>query len=129
MPRDPLPRLRALCLALPEAHEVLAWGEPTFRVRNKLFSMYASPGNHHGGGRAAVWVKATPENQALMLRAEPERFFVPPYVGPSGWVGVRLDGRPRWRELEELLRDAYCLTAPKRLIAQLDGAATARPRT
>lgn len=53
MPRSPLPRLRKLCLALPEAHEVEAWGEPTFRVRNKLFAMYADAGNHHGNGRSA----------------------------------------------------------------------------
>ena len=116
---DPLPRLRALCLALPEVHEVEAWGEPTFRVRNRLFVMYASPGNHHGAGRAAAWVKAAPDNQALMVRAAPERFFVPPYVGPSGWIGVWLDGRPDWTELAGLLRDAYCRTAPKRLAATL----------
>ena len=58
MPPSPLTRLRKLCLALPEAHEVEAWGEPTFRVRNKMFAMYASAGNHHGSGRAAVWCKA-----------------------------------------------------------------------
>jgi len=61
---DPLARVRALCLALPEAHEVVAWGEPTFRVRNKLFAMYASAGNHHGAGRAAVWIKAARSSQA-----------------------------------------------------------------
>ena len=54
----PLTRLRKLCLALPQAHEVEAWGEPTFRVRNKLFAMYAAAGNHHGDGRPAVWCKA-----------------------------------------------------------------------
>jgi hypothetical protein len=115
----PLTRLRKLCLALPEAHEVEAWGEPTFRVRNKLFAMYASSGNHHGAGRAAVWVKATRMNQAMMVEAEPERFFVPPYVGPSGWVGVWLDGAVAWEDLGDLLRDAYLLVAPKRLGALL----------
>src|SRR5213596_1583121 len=88
MPRSPLDRLRKLCLELPEAHEAEAWGEPTFRVRNKLFAMYAAAGNHHGGGRPAVWCKAADGNQGLMVRAAPHRFFVPPYVGPSGWVGV-----------------------------------------
>ena len=115
MPPRALTRLRKLCLALPEAHEVEAWGEPTFRVRNKLFAMYASSGNHHGAGRPAVWFKASATNQALMVEAEPERFFVPPYVGPSGWVGVWLDGAVAWDDLAELLRDAYLLTAPKRL--------------
>jgi hypothetical protein len=120
MPPSPLRRLRKLCLALPEAHEVEAWGEPTFRVRNKLFAMYAAPNNHHGAGRAAVWCKAAPGNQALMVRAEPERYFVPPYVGPSGWVGVWLDKRPDWKEVGELMRDSYRLVAPKKLAALLE---------
>ena len=120
MATKPLPRLRKLCLALPDAHEVEAWGEPTFRVRNKLFAMYASAGNHHGGGRPAVWCKAAPGNQALMVSAAPSRFFVPPYVGPSGWVGVWLDRGVDWAELADLLRDAYRLTAPKKLVSLLD---------
>jgi hypothetical protein len=120
MPPTPLARLRKVCLALPEAHEVEAWGEPTFRVRNKLFAMYAASNNHHGGGRPAVWCKAAPGNQALMVRAEPDRFFVPPYVGPSGWVGVWLDRRPDWSEVRELMRDSYRLVAPKSLAAQLE---------
>jgi hypothetical protein len=120
MPPRPLTRVRRLCLALPEAHEVEAWGEPTFRVRNKLFAMYAAAGNHHGAGRAAVWLKAPPGNQSLMVRADPERFFVPPYVGPSGWVGVYLDGGTDWDELADLLRDAWRMTAPKRLQSLLE---------
>ncbi len=122
MPPSPLTRLRKICLALPEAHEVEAWGEPTFRVRNKLFAMHADANNHHGGGRPAVWIKAAPGNQDLMVRTAPERFFVPPYVGPSGWVGVRFDKGLDWDELAELLRDSYRLTAPKRLLARLDQA-------
>src|SRR5690606_30198724 len=99
-----LTRLRRLCLRFPEAHEEVAWGEPTFRVRNKLFAMYASAGNHHGAGRAAVWVRAAAANQVLMVRAAPARFFVPPYVGVKGWVGVWLDGDVDWDELDGLLR-------------------------
>lgn len=117
MTPSPLARLRRLCLALPEAHEVEAWGEPTFRVKNKLFAMFAAAGNHHGAGRPAVWCKAAPGNQELMVRAAPERFFVPPYVGPSGWVGIWLDRSVDWVELAELLRDSWQLTAPKRLLA------------
>ena len=120
MPPSPLTRLRKLCLALPEAHEVEAWGEPTFRVRNKLFAMYAGADNHHGGGRPGVWCKAAPGNQALMVRAAPARFFVPPYVGPSGWIGIHLDRSPDWDEVRELLTDSYRLIAPKRLVARLD---------
>lgn len=119
MPPRPLTRLRKLCLALPEAHEVEAWGEPTFRVRNKMFAMYAAAGNHHGDGRASVWIKATAPNQSLMVRAAPKRFFVPPYVGPSGWIGIYLDTDPDWNEVAELLRDGYRLVAPKRLREEL----------
>ncbi len=119
MPPRPITRLRKLCLSLPEAVEVEAWREPTFRVNKKLFAMYAAPNNHHGGGRPAVWCKAAPGNQGLMVRAAPERFFVPPYVGPSGWVGVYLDGMVDWAELKELLTDSYRLIAPKRLVALL----------
>lgn len=126
MPPSPLARLRKLCLALPEAHEVEAWGEPTFRVRNKLFGMYASQGNHHGAGRPAVWLKAAPGNQPFMVAHAPERFFVPPYVGPSGWVGVWLDAAD-WAELRELVADAWRLTAPKRVAALLPESGEAPP--
>ncbi len=113
-----------MCLKLPEAHEVEAWGAPTFRVRNKLFAMYAAANKHHGGGRPAVWCKAAPGNQALMVRAAPDRFFVPPYVGPSGWVGIWLDHSPDWYEVRELMRDSYRLIAPRKLQAVLDQGGT-----
>jgi hypothetical protein len=117
---SPIIKLRKLCLALPEAHEVEAWGEPTFRLRNKMFAMYASATNHHGRGRPAVWVKAAPGDQATMVEAAPTCFFVPPYMGPSGWVGIWLDGVVGWDDVEEFLRDGYRLVAPKRLGALLD---------
>jgi hypothetical protein len=128
---SPLSKLRRLSLALPEAHEVEAWGEPTFRVKNKLFAMYAADGNHHGSGRSSVWIKATKENQSLMLSAQPEKFFKPPYVGPSGWIGVYLDRSPDWDEVGELLRDAWRMTAPKKLITtseQRSAKSVAKPR-
>jgi predicted DNA-binding protein (MmcQ/YjbR family) len=109
-----LAKVRSICLALPGAHEVLAWGEPTFRVNNKLFAMYASPNTHHTDGRPAIWVKSTPVNQSLMVQAKPKRFFMPPYVGTSGWVGVRLDGRVPWKEVAEILKDAYELAAVRK---------------
>jgi predicted DNA-binding protein (MmcQ/YjbR family) len=118
--RSPLARLRAICLGLPQAHEVVAWGEPTFRVRNKMFAMYASENTHHGAGRSAVWCKATHVDQDFLVRTEPQRFFVPPYVGPSGWVGIYLDRSPDWTVIADLLTTSYCLVAPKRLSAQLD---------
>jgi predicted DNA-binding protein (MmcQ/YjbR family) len=115
----PLTRVRKLCLALPQAHEVEAWGEPTFRVKNKIFAMYAAENNHHGDGRRGVWIKATPINQQLLLRADPDRYFSPPYVGPKGWIGIYLDEDPDWAAVADLLRDAWRLTAPKRLAATL----------
>ena len=115
MPPRPLTRLRKLCLALPEAHEVEAWSAPTFRVKNKQFAMYVADANHHHDGRPAVWIKAAPENQAAMIAADPKRFFKPPYVGPSGWIGVFLDGTPDWEELRGLLVDGYRRAAPKKL--------------
>ncbi len=120
MAPGPLARLRRLCLALPAAHEVEAWGEPTFRVRNKMFAMYAASNNHHGGGRHAVWCKASPVNQRLMVEAAPDRFFVPPYVGPSGWIGVWLDGKIDWKELGDLLADSYRMIAPKKLLPLIE---------
>ena len=118
MVRSPLPRLRKLCLSLPEAREVEAWGEPTFRVKT-VFAMYAGAKNHHGAGRSSVWVKAHQANQELLVRAAPEQFFVPPYVGPSGWIGVYLDGpETDWDHLTELLWDAWRMSAPEKLTAK-----------
>ena len=94
---------------------MIAWGEPTFRVKNKMFATFAAAGTHHGASRHSAWCKATPDNQALMVRAAPGRFFVPPYVGASGWVGVYLDGDVDWGELAEILRDGYLAVAPAKL--------------
>ena len=114
MPPRPLTRLRKACLKLPDTTEVESWGEPTFRVKNKIFAMYASQNTHHGGGRPGVWLKATPTNQDLVLHAQPDRYFKPPYVGPSGWIGVWLDGEVDWEALEGFIDDAYSLAAPKK---------------
>jgi hypothetical protein len=117
--RTPLDRLRRFCLALPEAHEVEAWGEPTFRVKNKVFAMYASSDTHHGAGRPGVWIKTLSVTQDLLLRAEPARYYFPPYAGKSGWTGAYLDKKPDWANIEDLLRDAYRMTAPKKLLARV----------
>ena len=126
--RSPLARLRKLCLAFPEAHEVEAWGEPTFRVKNKLFAMHASSDNHHGDGRAGVWIKSAHVTHDMLVRADSKRYFVPPYVGKSGWVGAFIDRGVDWEIVADLLRDAYRLTAPKKLVAQLDSPAPAKQR-
>src|SRR5689334_22548888 len=110
MTKRALDRLRAICLVLPEAVERETWQVPTFRVREKIFAM--SVGRD---GRPAIWCKAPPGSQAILVGADPGRFFVPPYVGPKGWVGMHLDRRVSWREVTGLVRRSYCLTAPKRL--------------
>ena len=114
---DPLPRLRAICLAFPETTEKEAWGAPTFRVRDKLFVMFVD--NHHGDGRVAMWCKAPPDVQGMLVEADPRRFFVPPYVGHKGWIGVRLDLDVDWDEVADIVEDGYRMTAPKRVLAQL----------
>lgn len=116
MPRkdSPLARLRKICLALPSSTEVEAWGSPTFRC-GKIFAMYAHADDHHGAGRHGVWLKAAPGNQALMVRDRPNRFFVPPYVGPSGWIGVWIDKNPPWKEIELLIEESWRLIAPLKI--------------
>ena len=108
--RKPTDRLRAICLALPEAEERETWGDPTFRVRDKIFAM-----EKRGDGRTSLWCKAPPGSQMVLVGADPERFFVPPYVGPKGWVGVRLDRKPDWDEVARIVTRSYRLVAPKRL--------------
>lgn len=109
-----LARLREICLALPKASEREAWGDPTFRVRNRIFAMLK-----RGSGRPALWCKAPPGSQTILVGADPARFFVPPYVGSKCRVGAWLDEAPQWREIEVLVRRSYCLIAPKRLAAEI----------
>ncbi|WP_219413636.1 MmcQ/YjbR family DNA-binding protein [Pseudonocardia nigra] len=112
---DPLPRLRALCTALPEVTEKVSHGEPTWFVR-KVFVMYA---DHHHDDRVALWCAAPPGAQEELVAADPERFFRPPYVGGHGWLGVWLDGEVDWDEIAEIVTDAYRQVAPRKLLAQL----------
>ena len=116
---DPLPRLRDLCTALPEVSERPSHGEPAWFVRDKkLFVTYA---DRHHDDRVGCWLAAPPGSQEAHVAAEPSRFFVPPYVGPRGWLGVRLDvAEVDWEELEELVVEAYRAVAPERLLAELD---------
>jgi predicted DNA-binding protein (MmcQ/YjbR family) len=111
---NPLVRLRRICLALPEAEERETWETPTFRVRDKIFAMVATR-----NGAPAVWCKAPPGAQVILIGADAERFFRPPYVGNKGWIGVRLDAGIDWVELDGLLRRSWSLTAPKRLAGRL----------
>jgi len=124
--RTPVDRLRAICLALPEATEKLAWGEPTWRVRGKLFAQLDD--HHHGADHLAVWLPAPLGEQEAMVFTDPVRFFRPPYVGGRGWVGVRLDRKPDWALVARLVAQAYRQVAP-RLRAAIDEGTRPAPRT
>lgn len=115
MKEKPLDRLRAICLALPEATEQGGVGDPTFRVRDKIFSM-----QHGVDGRPSMWCKAASGAQEVLVSSNPQRFFVPPYVGHHGWIGVWLDIELDWEEVADLVEESYRMTAPKRLRALLD---------
>ena len=119
MAQDPLETLRKLCLALPETTERLSHGEPTWFIRGKkTFVMYA---DHHHDDFVAFWCPAPDGAQEALVTADPERFFVPPYVGHRGWLGVRLDvGEIDWDQIADLVLDAYRTVAPKKLLAELD---------
>jgi hypothetical protein len=107
--------VRKLCLALPETSERLSHGAPTFFIREKRsFLMVLT--NHHGDGRFAIWCAAPPGLQAMLVEADPERFFVPPYVGHRGWLGMRLDRALDWEELAGIVEDAYAEVAPPKLV-------------
>jgi hypothetical protein len=100
--------------------ERLSHGEPTWFVSGKkTFVMYS---DHHHGGPLAFWCAAPPGAQEVLVGADPERFYKPPYVGIRGWLGVRLDVPVDWELIAELVRDAYRIVAPKRLAERLPGA-------
>ena len=110
-----LGRLRELCLALPEVSERPSHGQPTFFVQGKR-SFLMVLDDHHGDGRFAVWCAAAPGMQELLVEADPERFFRPPYVGHRGWLGFRLDRALDWDELAGIVEDAYVEVAPPKLV-------------
>jgi hypothetical protein len=110
-----LERVRELCLGLPETSERPSHGAPAFFVREKrAFLMVLE--DHHGDGRFAIWCAAAEGTQAMLVGADPERFFRPPYVGPRGWLGVRLDRGLDWDELAGIAEDAYAEVAPASLV-------------
>jgi hypothetical protein len=112
-------RIRTICLELPEANEKLSHGEPTwFAGKGKVFAMLDN--HHHGGAHLSVWLPQPLGVQEALIDADPDRFFRPPYVGPSGWVGVVLDTRPDWEMVARLVRDAYLHVATRKLAARLE---------
>src|ERR1044071_2980680 len=120
MVEDPLERLRRLCLALPETTERLSHGEPTWFVRGKkTFVMYA---DHHHDDRLAFWCAAPDGAQETLVTMDSGRYFIPPYVGHRGWLGVYLYVPVDWDEIADLVAEAYRVVAPRRLVAEMDGA-------
>src|SRR5882724_1615440 len=117
MARDIYQAVRESCLWLPEAEEFVSHGSPNFRVRGKTFATYVV--NHHGDGRVALWLNAMPGSQETHVRAEPKHYFVPPYVGPKGWLGVNLDRGIDWDQVPNLVREGYEKVAPPDLRAQI----------
>ncbi len=115
--------IRALCVAFPETEAFVSHGAPNYRIRKgKVFATYAV--NHHGDGRIALWLNMPRGVQRDYVAREPQHFFVPPYVGPRGWLGVRVDGSLAWSRVAELVRMAYEHTAPARLTTQLGATPT-----
>jgi hypothetical protein len=117
MPRDTHAAVREICLSFPEAEEVESHGSPNFRVRGKTFAMYAV--NHHGDGRIALWLNAPAGAQDFHTRDEPRHFFVPPYVGPRGWLGVRVESGLPWKRVALQVRKAYEKVAPPALASRI----------
>jgi len=112
--RPELSRVRRICLALPETSERPSHGAPTFFIAGKrAFVMFQD--DHHGDGRLAIWCAAPDGLQQALTDSSPDRFFVPPYVGHRGWLGVRLDNGPDWGEVAGLVEEAFVSAAPGRL--------------
>ena len=118
-PSDPtdarFQRLAVICLALPE---VVSDGDrhTRFSVRGRTFAYHLV--DHHGDGRVALCCKVPADENALLVKADPQRFFLPPYIGPKGWVGLDLDaGEVDWEEIRSLVTESYRLVAPRSLAA------------
>ena len=117
-PNDPVARLRAICLALPEASEKISHGEPTWLAgKGKVFATLDD--HHHGAAHLSVWLPAGLGAQEALIESDPKRYFRPPYVGHRGWVGVVLDDKPDWKVVAWLVEQAYRLVAHRRLVALL----------
>ena len=113
-----LARMSEICLALPEATREDTGRNTTFRVRRKPFAYFLD--NHHGDGIVGLCCKVLPGDNHALIQSDPTRFYMPAYVGPRGWVGLRLDvGEVDWEEVSELLRHSYLLLAPKSLCARV----------
>lgn len=115
-------KLRALCLAFPGATERLSHGALCFFAGTKAFAKISD--NHHNDGRFALIVAAPPGAQAVLVEAEPDHYYEPPYVRHLGWIGVRLDTKIAWSAVESLAESAYLELAPPKLAAAFRGQTT-----
>lgn len=113
-----LPEIRRICLNLPETEERLNHGMPAFAVKNRTAFIFVQESKKEN--RASIWFKALPEIQEELVEQDPDRFFTPPYLGPSGWVGLRLDIDLDWEEVAQATEEAWRLVAPKRAIKELE---------
>jgi predicted DNA-binding protein (MmcQ/YjbR family) len=113
-----LTRLTAICLALPEAVRETMGDHAAFTVRGKKFAYFLN--DHHGDGIVSVCFRTEPGENAVLLASDADRFYSPAYIGPRGWVGLRLDrGEIDWNEVTDFVTDSYRLAAPKRLAVQI----------
>jgi hypothetical protein len=113
-----LDRVTKLALALPESSRKVHSSHAQFLVRKKTFAYFLD--NHHGDGIVSVTCKVMPSENTALATAQPKRYYIPSYVGPRGWVALRLDvGKIDWDEVRDLLLSSYILTAPKRLAAEV----------
>ena len=126
-----LSEVQKICLAFPEATEQKTWDLPTFRVRSKIFAIFsdidpddeaqARQTDRGGSPALARMSMKAPKGEQELLLAEGDPFFMPPYVGPRGWIGIVLGAKTDFSEIAELVEDSYRMTAPKTLLAQFDG--------
>ncbi len=127
MAKDIPQAVREVCLAFPESFEKLSHGSPDFCVGKKTFATFTV--NHHGDGRISLWLAAPPGAQEMYSQAEPEYYFVPPYVGTRGWLGVELDKGLGWGDVAERVREAYSQVAPKSLVQAIGKTIRIKPPT
>jgi predicted DNA-binding protein (MmcQ/YjbR family) len=107
-----------ICLELPDADRNYSGHHAAFSVRAKIFAYFLN--DHHGDGIAAICCKVAPWENKDLINIEPSKFYSPAYIGPKGWVGLRLDIGPiDWVEVTEFIVDSYRQVAPKKLLAQL----------
>jgi hypothetical protein len=115
-----LMRFTKICLGFPQAEREIIGLHAGFKVKKKTFAYFLN--DHHGDGIVGVLGKVLPGDNAALIKANPKRFYMPAYVGPRGWVGLRLDvGKIDWKEVQELVKCSYQMIAGKTLAALVEG--------